>query len=326
MAVRQILFWGFAGAVPLDLPLNQWPMIETHDAATGYLPVGALHPINNWAVTQPSDTQTAITTQLNCGARAFDWRPMVASDGTLEMHHGEVTVSHSMTAAVDEMVAWAAAHPNDEDWLLVAVTDCNGDSCDDLVELYFHSVGALTIRDCSKLQGMTLGQALDASKLPGGGHIVAIFDCVDENYDPTVTCSGYSETGSVEQGLQAKVNETGIYTTYTCYLGSSTQDFPVTRMFNYLDGVSQAGPPSTGKAWSMQALWQEDADSVEIGTLWDSDLLLDEQKSHLNSLVTSAVSAGRFPNINLMEVNNVCDGGLDLLTALRATVSEEVVV
>ena len=32
-------------------PINQWPMIMTHDAATTYLKGGFGHIINNWAKT-----------------------------------------------------------------------------------------------------------------------------------------------------------------------------------------------------------------------------------------------------------------------------------
>jgi hypothetical protein len=55
-------------------PLNEWPMIMTHDAATTYLKGGGIHQINNWTKTQPDGGPAG---QLNCGARAFDWRPLV---------------------------------------------------------------------------------------------------------------------------------------------------------------------------------------------------------------------------------------------------------
>jgi len=32
-------------------PLNEWPMIMTHDAATTYLKGGLAHQVNNWAKT-----------------------------------------------------------------------------------------------------------------------------------------------------------------------------------------------------------------------------------------------------------------------------------
>lgn len=302
-----------AAAVPLDLPLNQWPMIEAHDSATGYLPIGPLHVVNAWAVTQPSDTQTAITTQLNCGTRAFDWRPKVNNKGDLVMHHGAVEVGHAMADAAKEMVEWAAANSADEDLILLAVTDCEGADCYAKAQAVLTDAGVPThIVDCSALQGMTLGKALELSKLPGGGHLLPIYDCVDGNYHPEVTCSGYTNQDKSEF--------------YTCYTDSKHKDFPVQRMFDHLDKVSQAGAPSTGRAWSMQALWQESADSVVIGTLHGSSLLKDEERSQLNSQITAAVKSGRFPNINLLEVNNVCDGGSELLAALRARVTSEVVV
>eukprot|EP00933_Yihiella_yeosuensis_P032489 TRINITY_DN26088_c0_g1_i2.p1 TRINITY_DN26088_c0_g1~~TRINITY_DN26088_c0_g1_i2.p1 ORF type:complete len:223 (+),score=27.16 TRINITY_DN26088_c0_g1_i2:139-807(+) len=210
---------------------------------------------------------------------------------------------------------------------------------------------------------MTMGKALNISKLAKGGHVLAFFDCVDGNYVPENTCSGWLEplsvTSSEDEGLShlnlsaqsflvwnSTSNRTLNATfdpvsgawdivdpgqgyerkkifpgkTYTCYADSPTKALPVNRLFSYLDKVSKAGAPSSGRFWSMQALWQEDAESILIGTLHGSSLLADETRSQLNHQLISAVSAGHFPSINLLEVNNVCDGGLDLLKALRAKI------
>ena len=67
----------------------------------------------------------------------------------------------------------------------------------------------------------------------------------------------------------------------------------------------------------MQALWEETAESVVLGTLKRSSLLADEVRSSLNAKLAAAVGAGRWGKINLLEVNNVCDGGPELLAALR---------
>ena len=56
---------------------------------------------------------------------------------------------------------------------------------------------------------------------------------------------------------------------------------------------------------------------VVIGTLRDSSLLIDETKSALNTMNAGYIAAGRWANISLFEVNNVCDGGPALLAALQ---------
>jgi hypothetical protein len=67
-----------------DIPLNQWPMVMSHDAATGYLKMNVLNAeVYKWTITQTANASG----QLDCGTRAFDWRPAV-NKGKLVMHHG----------------------------------------------------------------------------------------------------------------------------------------------------------------------------------------------------------------------------------------------
>ena len=68
-----------------------------------------------------------------------------------------------------------------------------------------------------------------------------------------------------------------------------------------------------------QALWQESAASVAIGASRNSSLLRDERESGLNAALASLVRAGQWRGrLNLLEVNNICDGGPQLLAAMRA--------
>jgi len=70
----------------------------------------------------------------------------------------------------------------------------------------------------------------------------------------------------------------------------------------------------------VQALWEESTDSVVVGELHGSTLLDDERRSGLNGLLAERVTSGVWDvsRINMVEVNNVCDGGNALLSALRA--------
>ena len=107
---------------------------------------------------------------------------------------------------------------------------------------------------------------------------------------------------------------------YTCYADSSTKAFPLNRMWSYIDGVVADGPPADGSLYSVQCIWQETTNSVIVGELHGSTLLDDEKSSQLNALLASRIKSGQFniSRINLVEVNNVCDGGPALLAALRA--------
>lgn len=107
--------------------------------------------------------------------------------------------------------------------------------------------------------------------------------------------------------------------TYSCWDSSSSKSTPIDQMTTYMEKVSQAGP-SQGSVpmYQIQALWEESVASVVIGELHLSSLIEDEAKSKLNALTASYVNADRFPNLNYIEVNNVCDGGPELLAALSA--------
>ena len=90
-------------------------------------------------------------------------------------------------------------------------------------------------------------------------------------------------------------------------------------MWKYVDGVVAGGPPADGQPYTVQCLWEETTNSVVVGELHGSTLLDDESRSGLNALVTARIRSGQIDTsrLNLVEVNNVCDGGLELLAALR---------
>jgi hypothetical protein len=69
---------------------------------------------------------------------------------------------------------------------------------------------------------------------------------------------------------------------------------------------------------SLQAHWQSTVGSITIGTLHNSSLLLDEQRSGVNQWVAQSIREGRFKHLNIVEVDNVCDGGLDILDAINS--------
>ena len=104
--------------------INQWPMIAAHDAATSYLGPGL---INQWAKTQPSG---GISAMLDCGARFFDWRPKLKSDGSLIMHHGPINVDYQMSKVLDELILWSLNRTDspEKNFVVLGITDCDGGS------------------------------------------------------------------------------------------------------------------------------------------------------------------------------------------------------
>ena len=58
--------------------------------------------------------------------------------------------------------------------------------------LYARNIAYVT--DCTELKGLTVAAAFAKAALPGGGAVLATFDCWEENYDSSVACSGFGST------------------------------------------------------------------------------------------------------------------------------------
>jgi hypothetical protein len=287
------------------------------------------HPINTWTITQGvSDKSKAITDQLNCGARALDLRPHVNKKGELIFHHDVIEVHVPFSQVMQEIVTWSGSHTGDDDLVLAMMSHCDGSNCMDLTTKALAAAG-VPVADCGQVSSMTLGSALSYSKLANGGHVLAVFDCVDDNWVESNTCSGHRNRRLAEKDQEPTSNVSTLKGNsfpgfYGCWTDDNTHSYPVDRIFNYLKDVSKRGSRG-GRLYSMQALWQETKTTVELGLLDLSSLLIDEKNSKLNQQVADAVKqgpGGMFPHINLLEVNNVCDGGKDLLAALREYAKE----
>lgn len=190
------------GLSAVDLPLNQYPFIEAHDAATGYLEPEHLvqRIIYDWTKTQSG----SMGEQLDCGARAFDWRPR-KENGTLVFHHGSVTVPHAHVSALEEVVTWAnnnvdAEHP-EHSLVLINAWDCVGEggcNYDMLADFDKLGVPILTNDRCDELWNMTVGAALEAGRLAGGGSVLAHNGCAGPDgwvtYTDEYECSGFLNT------------------------------------------------------------------------------------------------------------------------------------
>ena len=288
--------------------LNQWPMIMSHDAATTYLSSGIF---NDWIKTQPSGGASGL---LDCGARALDWRPALQKDGSLFMHHNFVVIKHKMKDAMDEMIEWAGRNKNGaSDLVFLGVTACKGDGCIAAVETLLATYN-ISFLNNEQLATMTVEDAVKYGKLTNGGSIIACESCWNEHFNSAISCSGF---GSGTDVKSKETNDELLSLEYTCYADSSTKAAPLNRMWSYLSNTTAIGPLD-GQMWTAQALWQEDAQSVTVGTLHDSSLLKDESKSGLNGLLKDRILSGTWnvSKINMVEINNVCDGGVELKKVL----------
>ena len=302
--------WAYGMKDPRSTIISQWPMIAAHDAATSYLKPGL---INQWAKTQNSG---GISAMLDCGARFFDWRPKLKSDGSLIMHHGPINVDYQMSKVLDELILWSLNRTDspEKNFVVLGITDCDGGSaCTKATrnELERHNITFLS--DCTMLSNLTVASAMSLSP---SGPILAIGSCWNENYDPNVTCTGFLKTqvGSINPNA---LNPNRLE--YTCYNDSSTKSFPFNRMLNYINMTLSSGS-TKNTMFAVQVLWQETPASIIVSGLHKSNIILDETRSELNHIIATKIMNGEIniSRINLLEINNVCDGGQALMQAIFA--------
>jgi hypothetical protein len=77
-----------------------------------------------------------------------------------------------------------------------------------------------------------------------------------------------------------------------------------------------AQEPSGSELVVLQAHWQDPYTTLVDGCR--DTVLQMESASGINKQVSAAIMAGRWRYINLLEVDNVCDQGLELKTALES--------
>ena len=69
------------------------------------------------------------------------------------------------------------------------VSACDGDAgCTEASKALVGSKNLYSITDCSLLSSLTVEEILTKSLLSNGGHVFALFDCVSEEYDPSIEC------------------------------------------------------------------------------------------------------------------------------------------
>ncbi|CAK0825842.1 unnamed protein product [Prorocentrum cordatum] len=310
------------GEDELQTPLRSWPMLMAHDAATTYAKDGSchkLHQVNNYAVTQPPGT---LATLLDCGARALDLRPFMHK-GTLVLHHGDVIFHTPLAEALQDLVGWANANPGE--LVIVMVANCNTDECSDATQDALTRMGIWQLdRD---IRG-TLGQALERGKLPGGGSVLWVNgkSRVQSNYEPDLGCyhlldrrlvgaDGRNASGEDRRLAGVILNIPQL----SCYGSDHDRAQAMESMWKYFDAtVNPRESPAEGMLWNMQMHWQYDSVQIAEGVARSSCIMQENSWSNLNRLVAERIRGlGESALLNLVEVDNICEHGQDIATALR---------
>jgi hypothetical protein len=276
--------------------LTQYPMIMSHDSASGEISEKRDFIIAKWARTQ----SVGLVDQLQCGARAFDYRPS-SKDGTIYAHHGGVTIRVPMEESLRQVISWANSNP--DDLVIFYLSHFYGDDCEKAVADLLTKNHVYAVNDCNALKSLTYGEAkAEAIKTGLGrkGAVMAIFDCTEENYDSKINCYGKN---------------------FVCYDSwpKNSSSIPFEHLSTHLQSVTSVDPTTSyaQHMWMAQAHWQSTAESVSLGTLHESSLVLDVTRSHINQWLETAVSQRAFTHLNFLEVDDVCDNGNNLYKALR---------
>jgi len=314
----------------MSVPLNQWPIIMTHDAGTSYLNSGTCsirHEVNNWAQTQQTGP---FSKHLDCGARALDLR-MYVKDGHLVMHHAAIVIPHDFVDALNDVKSWVAKQP--DELVLLYSSHCDGktdsdkSSCADKVHAAYKTAGIAEL-DCSKLAGLTMGEAMQQGKFSStAGSVVALVNCgVEENYDPSIKCygdwtreQGESALAPAHATIRGAANATRPQDIFWCYGRGADKAFDA--LWGYMSSLCDGATPphaADGQLWMAQAHWQTDTSSISQGVVHSSCILEDESNAGVNKKLAQRIQQGSFKHINILEVDNVCDGGQELLQALRS--------
>jgi hypothetical protein len=203
------------------VPLNKYPVLMSHDAATGEIDADRDHVVDDWTRTQP----VGLVAQLDCGARAFDYRPYLKGD-ILYAHHGPVVVHKPMNESIHEVQQWAAAHPSE--LVIFYVTACDGgDGCLDKSKALLAENKVHTVTDCADLDTLTFESVMSVNNL------LAVVGCVDEMYDSSLNCCSHK---------------------WKCY-DDSKSSVPWTAFENYVANTTKTSPVSDGRLWMTQSTY-----------------------------------------------------------------------
>jgi len=275
---------------PLETPLSRVPFLMAHDAATSYRHDYSL-PAEILAEQVQTQQEGGFTSLLNCGVRAFDLRPCHTDAGQLYMHHGDATIKRPLGDALQEIIDWAGSHR--ESLIIAYVSHCGGgvgctggpatsnQECESATAELLRELGITMLHSVD----ISYGEALERGRLSNGGLVLAL-EQVRENYDESIQyCAGLKVKASAFADL-----------------------------FAYMDGIA-ALKPSGSELVITQAHWQ-DPHTTFIDGCAESVLKM-ESASRINSELATRISSGRWPYINLLEVDYACDQGLELKAALK---------
>lgn len=269
-------------------------MIMAHDAASGEIVEERDFVLADWTKTQ----DVGLVGQLDCGTRSFDYRPY-NDDGTIIAHHGGVKIHKTMESSLSEITDWNSKNP--EDLVVLYISHFDGDDGgEEAVTSLLDSYKVPYVKDCSQLNTVTYSEAQTMGTRSTGGSLIAIFECTEEYYDENINCYGKD------------------FTWYDSWPENTTA-IPWADLNNYIAKTTSSDPTvSSPNMWMTQAHWQSSAASISLGTLHRSSIVKDEKLSGVNVAMEKQILAGQMKYLNFLELDNVCDNGLEVYKAIKS--------
>lgn len=312
----------------VELPgalVREWPVLYSHNAGTGYMTTSNVLVLSGadaiYNLASASQllllSQNHVGTfadQLNCGARGLNVRPQV-HEGRLIMHHGFVGVDVLLSDALDDVVAWANANPSE--LVILGISQCDGADCDVDSDAVMTSKGFHIYDDCSSaLSTLNVTDARLAGELSGGGSVIVFKDaegCIEQNYDEGNLARCYPQyTPVFGRRRLRRLRKLQSQAANSCYLQSPG---PYADLKEDLFEQT-AGELNLPVMTHQNAHWQYTTADLEATFLLNSGIVGDSSRSEVNIFVQKLVEAGDLASINLLQVDNVCDGGPDLARAV----------
>lgn len=216
-----------------------------------------------------------------------------------------------------------------------------------LVNVYIGDAG------CAAASDWTLGAAMKAAALPRGGFAAATVNCPGSDtpnvYDDRLSCTGFinvTQGNTFEDEVSkclTKIAPAELYAClivvlgvvdvpdhFDCYLGDKSSPVPFQRLRDHNAEICAVPPPSApgqrGILRSIMGCWAQNTQSTILSFLSSSSLLDDERRSNFNQMLAGWLAPGNATHapllkyVNLVGANNVCDGGPQLVAALRSRI------
>jgi hypothetical protein len=181
-------------------------------------------------------------------------------------------VQGTLGEAIQEVTEWARENPSE--LVLLYLSHCDGPDC---IAHTTHTLQAASVasvsEDCDELRSLTLHAARRRARRADGGRVLALWECVEENWDQNVSCYHTVEQGGAEPPQPC------------CCYDSDTAAAPFEALWKHLRTV-------VGQTHADDKLWMLQVDASSSARVVIADRPPDTLSMHLCTSALQWLSAG----------------------------------